>query len=323
MMTNASADQRDFISLHGRSIDLSALWDQNQFNGKRRIALSHAFATAAPFPHLIIDNLFSAELLESLIEDFTILSRHQWRRKTTPEESNYRSRIDSVLPHASTTYFSQLYSKPFVTAIEEITGISSLIPDPILLGGGLHESRSGDRFNIHVDFARHARTLLPNELAVITYLNKNWEDHYGGSLELWDRERRSCIKRIVPIFGRTVILKRSPSSWHGHTEPVCAPDGRPRRSITGYFYGRGADLALEAPGADPLRSRFMEEPKARWPGAASLIRQLCPPILMTAAKTAKGWVAPANSWAAPRRSRAPRAAADAARQTSGHRASAD
>ena len=41
---------------------------------------------------------------------------------------------------------------------------------------------------------------------------------------------------MQPEFGRTILMPHGPASYHGHTKPLQAPDGRPRRSVAAYFY---------------------------------------------------------------------------------------
>ena len=66
-----------------------------------------------------------------------------------------------------------------------VTGIDDLIVDPTLFGGGMHAMPSGGRFDLHTDFQQHPRTKLDNRLVLITYLNPDWREDYGGMLELW------------------------------------------------------------------------------------------------------------------------------------------
>jgi len=142
----------------------------------------------------------------------------------------------------------------------------------------MHESRTGDWFNVHVDFAKHPTTFLSNEIVLLTYLNRDWRDEYGGSLELWDRESRSCVKTITPSFGRTVILKHSKASLHGHTKPICAPDGRPRRSVAAYYYGQH-DKVVVSDEAE-LASIFLTPRKTMLSQVKGFVRAISPPIFV-------------------------------------------
>ena len=226
----------DFISLSGRRLLVSSLWHENQFDQKRRRALYQAFKDGKPFPHLVIDGLFGSDLLELIAGEFSAFKPSDWLHINSDNESTRRSKYNSALKAASNFYFATIHSRAFVEFLTDVTGVDNLIPDPNLLGGGLHEVRTGDWFGVHVDFALHSKTRLNNELVLITYLNKDWKEDYGGALELWDAATNTRAKAIVPLFGRTVILKHGETSLHGHTEPVKAPDGRPRRSVAAYYY---------------------------------------------------------------------------------------
>ena len=76
----------------------------------------------------------------------------------------------------------------------------SLIPDPYLFGGGLHELKDGGFLNIHCDFNKHPKMNLDRRINILIYLNHDWKDQYGGALELWDTNMKNCVQKIKPIF---------------------------------------------------------------------------------------------------------------------------
>ena len=41
---------------------------------------------------------------------------------------------------------------------------------------------------------------LDRRINVLIYLNHNWKESYGGSLELWDRKVKKCVKKIFVIL---------------------------------------------------------------------------------------------------------------------------
>ena len=68
------------------------------------------------------------------------------------------------------------------------------------LGGGQHEIKAGGLLKIHADFNRHELLGLDRRINVLVYLNKQWEDSYGGHFELWDRQSGELRKkRLLPI----------------------------------------------------------------------------------------------------------------------------
>ena len=121
---------------------------------------------------------------------------------------------------------------------------------------------------MHVDFNRHPITHSHRRLNLIVYLNPEWNDDWGGLLEL-HRDPRAAddqVRWINPQFNRAVLFETTESSWHGFS-PIALPAeraGLSRRSIALYFYSQ------ERPSAElgqthstvyvdrPLPARFVE-----------------------------------------------------------------
>jgi hypothetical protein len=123
-------------------------------------------------------------------------------------------------------------------ALENMTGIWGLIPDPYLFGGGLHTTKEGGRLAVHVDFNKHFKFSLERRLNLLIYLNEDWSEENSGPLELWDSKGQKCEKRILPIFNRMVIFTTNSRSYHGQPKPVVGK-GIIRRSLALYYYSVG------------------------------------------------------------------------------------
>jgi Rps23 Pro-64 3,4-dihydroxylase Tpa1-like proline 4-hydroxylase len=131
-----------------------------------------------------------------------------------------------------------LNSSRFVAFLEGLTGISGLVADPHYRGGGLHQILPGGRLGIHADFNFYPKLKLYRRLNVIVYLNQNWQESYGGHLELWDKATLKSVKRVLPTFNRMVVFDTSSKSLHGHPEPLTCPEGRSRKSLALYYIRR-------------------------------------------------------------------------------------
>jgi 2OG-Fe(II) oxygenase superfamily len=68
------------------------------------------------------------------------------------------------------------------------------------------------------------------------YLNRDWQESYGGQLELWDRQIKRCVQRIAPVFNRAVIFRTDPDSFHGHPDPMICPTSFTRKSLALYYF---------------------------------------------------------------------------------------
>jgi 2OG-Fe(II) oxygenase superfamily len=242
------------------------------------------FVATQPFPHIVLDGFFSPTLLETVLNEFDSAHRDDWKKIESDRESIIRSRPDAELGPASRVYFDTLSSGRFIRFLSALTGIAGLLPDPLLRGGGLHETRSGGRFDVHLDFAKHSVTNLDNRLLLITYLNKDWLPAHGGALELWSASEKRCVVKVVPEFGRTVILRHSENSLHGHPDPIVAPDGRVRRSVAAYYYTNGDD---DQAAVERYTTYFATAPVAsRKAKLASALKLVLPPLIFGAGRLA-------------------------------------
>ena len=174
-----------------------------------------------------------------MYEEFDCVKKDDFRIYNNMNEKKVGTLPFARLGDASRLYFNTVHSGPFVSFLEQITGIEGLIIDPGLSNGGLHQIPTGGKFAMHIDFNQHEVTKLDNRLVFITYLNKDWLPSYGGTLELWSAQDEKCEVEVRPVFGRSVLFAHSSKSLHGHPRPVDAPNGRPRRSAATYYYSNG------------------------------------------------------------------------------------
>ena len=73
----------------------------------------------------------------------------------------------------------------------------------------------------------------------MVYLNKDWEEEYGGHLELWEKDMSQCVSKILPKFNRAAMFSTTGDSWHGHPNPLSCPEGKSRKSLALYYYTNG------------------------------------------------------------------------------------
>ena len=114
-----------------------------------------------------------------------------------------------------------------------LSGLPGLLSDRDRFGGGQHVIRRGGFLGIHADFTHHPTTGQRRVLNLLLYLNANWKKGDGGELELWAPNMSRCVRKVEPIFNRAVVFKTSPTSFHGHPEPLA---GEEQRSLAVYYY---------------------------------------------------------------------------------------
>ena len=216
--------------LNDRFVNLRDLSSNNQ----------NKYLENKPFSHIVFDNFFKSIFLESILEDFPKDLKKNGIKFDNVQEKKITSDNAEIISSQTNSLINYLNSYEFLIFLKNLTGIKeTLIPDPYLWGGGYHELKNMGHLNIHSDFNIHPTLKLNRRINLLIYLNKNWKENYGGSLELWDRNMKKCIKKIVPIFNRVVIFNTNDFSYHGNPEKIKHPQNISRKSIALYYYSNG------------------------------------------------------------------------------------
>lgn len=241
--------------------------------------LAERYASADPFPHIVIDDFCSAAMLERCLELFPNAPDPDSRSFDREQERFKTSYNPDHLPGPVRSFFYSLNSRAFLRFLENLTGVEGLIPDPYFSGGGFHQTTQGGHLSVHADFNLHRKLGLERRLNILIYLNKDWDEAYGGNLELWDQNMSQCVHRIAPVFNRCVVFSTSGLSFHGHPEPVSHPQRAPRRSIALYYYTATWD-DTKAQRTTQFKRRAKSEDRIDWKvKRRELINDLLPPVL--------------------------------------------
>ena len=188
-----------------------------------------------PFTHAVIENFFTDGIARALEAEFPDYDSDVWLGYNNAIEvkkinshwhkfSDLTYRVLSLLNHQSVI---DLWNDKFDL---------SLFSDPGLHGGGWHIHTRGGKLNPHLDYNIHPKLYLQRRLNLIVYLNRDWQEAWGGSLGLWegtDKPER-LVKSVVPYFNRAVIFE-TVGSWHGLPDPIDAPEGKCRQSLAVYY----------------------------------------------------------------------------------------
>eukprot|EP00927_Polykrikos_kofoidii_P004326 TRINITY_DN11710_c0_g1_i5.p1 TRINITY_DN11710_c0_g1~~TRINITY_DN11710_c0_g1_i5.p1 ORF type:complete len:729 (+),score=38.20 TRINITY_DN11710_c0_g1_i5:47-2233(+) len=137
---------------------------------------------------------------------------------------------------ATQLLFGFLRSPSWVGFLESTLGIQRLIPDPSMLGAGIHNTLKGGFLKLHADFNYNDEMMLHRRVNILLFLNDDWKEEFGGHVELWNQNVTSCGVRALPIMGRIVAFRSTDFILHGHPHPLTPPRGRSRRSIAMYYY---------------------------------------------------------------------------------------
>ena len=212
--------------------------------------LAKTYGSAAPYPHIVIDNFLPQDLAEDILTNFP----YETEKNAAEYALNYsgvQKNKRQVYPNDCNAFCRDLFgffnSASFLQFLEGLTGIEGLIADPYFNGGGFHETSQHGKLGIHADFRVHEQLHLQRRLNLLIYLNKNWQEEFGGCLEIWDRSMTKNVHSILPIFNRCAVFNTDADSYHGHPDPLNCPPDVTRKSIALYYYTASKAIYEEVP----------------------------------------------------------------------------
>lgn len=249
--------------------------------------LSLQYKSAKPFPHVVVDDLFSEEVLEKVVQEFPERDWSHWFKYGNSRSIKLSCSSELQIPEFTRNFLLNLNSSTFLCFLERVTGINGLVSDPHFDGGGLHQICRGGNLKIHADYNKHRKLNLDRRLNLLLYLNKNWHEEYGGHLELWNRGMTACEKRLTPIFNRMVVFGTTDYTYHGHPDALACPKHITRKSLALYYFsnGRPREEISEAHGTT-FQSRPSEKVDRT---AGEIARDFVPPIMLRAAKRVRNY----------------------------------
>jgi 2OG-Fe(II) oxygenase superfamily len=245
-----------------------------------------------PFPNIIFENFFNSAMLDAILEEFPNLEGKDDIRYQNPNEIKLASNGERRFGPLMKAFVHFLNSEPFLLFLQELTGITeTLLPDPYFSGGGFHQTKPGGLLKVHADFNKHSQTGLDRRLNLLVYLNKDWEDSYGGHFELWNKDMSACVKRILPAFNTMVLFTTSDFSFHGLPNPLTCPPDRSRKSIALYYYTNGRPNHEINQGLEDHRTLFkarkgdaVDADMRRYNAVKAFVTDLTPSLIMKVAK---------------------------------------
>jgi hypothetical protein len=184
--------------------------------------IQHKFLSAAPFPHIAIDNFFKESFFKDLPET---LNNFYSNRSTDGKifDTDVEKKWGSTgldLPKKLIEIQELIQSQEFLSLVEQITGFKNLTLTKDINGRGFsffHVSEVGSYLGPHTDHTRD-RHFGPYHVAnIIIYASSEWGPDWGGGTTLFDKDAN--LKKIVEFKpNRALIFMHSPESIHGSQE---------------------------------------------------------------------------------------------------------
>ena len=204
--------------------------------------LAEQYRSAQPYPHIHLVDFLNDDVMQSVVDAFPKPGDTNWTNYKHYNENKLGKNDRNQFPSAIGELIDELNSDPFVEWLSKITSIEGLMADPMLEGGGMHQTERGGFLNIHADFTmHHYHKNWHRRCNLIIYLNDGWQESWGGTIELWDQSMTRCVAKTPPLMNHALIFSTTDTSFHGYSEPLQCPQSETRKSLALYYYTHQTD----------------------------------------------------------------------------------
>jgi Rps23 Pro-64 3,4-dihydroxylase Tpa1-like proline 4-hydroxylase len=220
----------------------STLTHITHINPIDRDALRETIRTSQPVRNFCIDNFLEESFANEVLAAYPSFEEaiKVGRSFSAVNEKGKVQVTDSSSFAEPIAELNQTLASPeFLEMLSDVFEMPNLLADEKLVGGGIHQTGARGHLDVHVDFNYLAERELHRRLNILIYFNKDWKPEYGGNIELWDKDVKTCVHSFSPIFNRCVIFETNEISYHGVTAVKC-PEGQARKSFAAYYYTREA-----------------------------------------------------------------------------------
>jgi len=193
------------------------------------------YLSAQPGPMGVIDNFLPNDVALALHNEMNTVPDEHW--KTFTRNGSHMMELNKLhLTPLAFQLVNYLHSSYVLDQLCKLTGFSSLIPDPYLVGAGYSKSFHGDTLKLHTDFNWNDQLRLHRACSIILYLTPDWDPAWHGGLDFYDQKRKEVVTHVDCLFNRCLIWNYHKYGWHGHLKPLNCPPNIFRSTFRLFYY---------------------------------------------------------------------------------------
>jgi len=189
-----------------------------------------------PYGHCTTKKFLPEDMIKSISSSFRFPDQIYSSSDVLFQKTKKALNGYNLFPSEIKKIVDYLNSKNFTNILEYKFKINNLVADPSLFGGGMHESKNGGYLKIHSDFRYIRNRKLKRILNLLIYLNDNWDEKWGGAIELWDQKMKNNFVKVFPKINHAAIFRTDTESNHGFPDPITCPKSIGRKSLAIYYY---------------------------------------------------------------------------------------
>jgi len=162
--------------------------------------------------YFYIDQLLPEEFAQKISELFP-KKEEMVLKKSLREFKHIAAQMDQYDPLLEQVIYA-FQDERIVKLVGEICGIEQLEPDAQLYAGGISLMAKDNFLNPHLDNSHDKNRDKWRVLNLLYYVTPNWEDSYGGHLEVWPDGLNNEPVTIHSKFNRLAVMATHQKSWH-------------------------------------------------------------------------------------------------------------
>lgn len=181
--------------------------------------------------YFYIDNLLPDDLAKKIYSSFPSPNSMKMR-KSLREYKYIAAQMDQYDPILEEVIYA--FQDPrILKEIQYICEIETLYPDKNLYAGGISLMGKGQFLNPHLDNSHEKNRKKWRVLNLLYYISPEWENIYGGNLEVWPDGLKKQQITIDSLFNRLVVMATHGSSWHS-VSPII--EDKKRACVSNYYF---------------------------------------------------------------------------------------
>jgi Rps23 Pro-64 3,4-dihydroxylase Tpa1-like proline 4-hydroxylase len=209
-------------------VDIADLMVARLAAEKERLAEQYRQQAA---PYFVIDDLLPLDLARDIHAAFPATAG-MMLRKSLRERKYVTAQMDRCNALLEEAIFA-FHDARIVALVSELTGIRQLEPDHQLYAGGISLMDQGHFLNPHLDNSHDKSRQRYRALNLLYYASPEWQESWGGSLEVWPNGPRQAPVAVPCLFNRLVVMGTTRRSWHSVSRIEV---DRPRCCVSNYYF---------------------------------------------------------------------------------------
>lgn len=218
--------------------------------GQKETVKAHYLKTQGKIGYFFIDDLLPQSITKELYDVFP-KAKDMVLKKSIRENKYIAAQMNEYHPLLEEIIYA-FQNEKVVELIGEICGIKEAIPDEFLYAGGISMMGKGQFLNPHLDNSHDKERARWRVLNLLFYITPDWQESYGGNLELWPNGLKEKPIVIHSKFNRLAVMATHNKSLHS-VSPVLFEGYR--CCVSNYYFSKTPLLSTDTFHVTSFRGR--------------------------------------------------------------------